>query len=104
MKLLTKELEKKLPPLYATEKVPLEQKKLIVKYFTPFSNWTWYGVEYDPKEKRFFGLVVNGHGHEWGYFTLTEFEEINNSAKPPRIERDLYFSTTSVGDILARGY
>ena len=43
MKLMTKELEKKLPSLGETdgEKNPIIQ----VKYFDPAGSWTWYGIE-----------------------------------------------------------
>lgn len=45
MKLLTKELRRRLPPLYATESVkdPVAQ----VKFFTPWAGWTWYATEFD---------------------------------------------------------
>jgi len=32
MKLLTKEIEKKLPAIYATENVPLKEKNIICKF------------------------------------------------------------------------
>ncbi len=40
MKLLTKELRKQLPALGATEKI--EDPQVMLKAFTPDSNWTWY--------------------------------------------------------------
>lgn len=40
MKLLTKELRKQLPALGATEKQ--EDAQVLLKLFTPDSNWTWY--------------------------------------------------------------
>ena len=98
MKLLTKVLEKKLPNLYSTEKVKAEDKIAIVKFFTPFSNWSWYAVEYDPVTKVFFGLVF-GVEKEWGYFGLDELEECNKGVIP-KIERDLYFEPTKVSDII----
>lgn len=42
MKLLTKEIQQRIPPLYATEDVPLEDKICHVKYF---AHWRWYAVE-----------------------------------------------------------
>ena len=86
MQLMTKEIMKKLPPLYSTE----DQKDPIVqtKFFTPDSQWTWYAVEFDG-EDLFFGLVI-GFEKEFGYFRLSELK----SAKGPMglaIERDLYF-------------
>lgn len=99
MKLITKELEKKLPKLYATEDIEAEDKVAIIKFFTPFSNWTWYGVEYDPEQGLFFGYV-EGLENEWGYFSLAEFEEINSGKPIPVIECDLYFSPTKMSEIL----
>lgn len=89
MKLLTKEIETKLPKLYSTEGIELEDKVLQVKFFTPWSSWTWYGVEYNPEDKTFFGYV-RGVEDEWGYFNLGELEEV----KGPfflGVERDMYF-------------
>lgn len=82
MKLLTKEIIKKLPPLYSQENNP--DPLVVVKFFDPFSQWTWYAIEYDPKERIFFGFVV-GFEEEMGYFSLDELESIG------RIERDEYW-------------
>jgi hypothetical protein len=92
MKLMTKEIEKKLPKLYSTEEVPLQEKKVIVKYFTPDGSWTWYVVEGEKKDNGdflFFGLV-DGLEKEWGYFTLKELEGVRGKLGLP-IERDLHF-------------
>lgn len=98
MKLMTKALEKQLPKLYETEGVELEEKVAYVKYFSPWMGWEWYGVEYDPEEKIFFGLV-KGFEVEWGYFSLAEFEAINEEKGFAFIERDLYFEPTKIKDI-----
>lgn len=82
MKLLTEEIIKKLPPLYSQENNP--DPLVMVKFFDPFSQWTWYAIEYDPKERIFFGFVV-GFEEEMGYFSLDELESIG------RIERDEYW-------------
>jgi hypothetical protein len=89
LKLLTKEIERKLRPLYSQEKLG-EAAIVQVKYFTPWTKWTWYATEYDPEEKRFFGLV-KGHETELGYFLLDELEEVRGPFGL-RIERDLYFT------------
>ena len=91
MKLLTKELEKKLPKLYATENVKPEDKVVVVKFFHPFSSWTWYAVEYDPIEQLFFGLM-DGFEREWGYFSLSELQSNN-------IERDMYFDPKKISEL-----
>ena len=89
MKLLTKEIEAKLPPLYSTEETPNSDKIAIVKFFTPRSNWTWYATEYDPTQRLFFGLV-DGFERELGYFSLDELESIRGGLGL-RVERDRYF-------------
>jgi hypothetical protein len=45
MQLLTQELRSRLPALYSTEQVADPEAK--VKFFTPWSNWTWYVLEFD---------------------------------------------------------
>jgi hypothetical protein len=99
MMLLTKEIRAKLPKLGATEKTPTDEKSIIVKFFTPWSNWTWWAVEGEEQEGEFlfFGLV-QGFETEWGYFALSELE----SAKGPmglKIERDLHFDGKKIGDL-----
>lgn len=99
MKLLTKELEKKIPELYSQEHE--EDPICWVKYFHPLSNWTWYGIEYDKSERLFFGYVC-GFENELGYFSLTELESIKVHGLS--IERDLYFEPTKLSVIKERGY
>jgi len=102
MKLLTKEIEKRLPPLYATEKVPVEEKVAQAKFFGPWGNLTFYAVEYDPNQREFFGLVVNGTEHELTYFTLAQLEAIRGPYGLG-IERDRDFRPTKLKD-LPKGY
>jgi len=84
--LLTKAIEKKLPALYSQEHVkdPIAQ----VKFFTPWSNWTWYATEYDSKDI-FFGKVV-GLDTELGYFSLSELKQLHGPWGLG-IERDLHW-------------
>lgn len=94
MMLLTKEIRNKLPPLYSQEKV--EDPMVQVKFFTPDSNWTWYGIEFDG-EDRFFGWVVDFE-KELGYFSLSELE----SARGPMglaIERDKWFKPMPLSEV-----
>jgi hypothetical protein len=90
MKLLTQEIRKKLPALYTNENDP--DPKAIVKFFTPFADWTWYATEFDGKDT-FFGLV-DGFTQELGYFSLAELESMGH-----KIERDLYFKPTPVSKL-----
>ncbi len=92
MKLMTKEIEKKIPPM---DSVDSDNPKIVVKFFDPFSSWTWYVIEGEKKYKYingkkhyddwlFFGYV-KGFENELGYFGLNELQSVG------RIERDLYF-------------
>ncbi|MGL5714339.1 MAG: DUF2958 domain-containing protein, partial [Paraclostridium sp.] len=75
MKLMTKELEKSLPAMYSMEGV--EDKEAVVKYFNPAGAGTWYGIEYDPEHRIFFGYADIGYGGEYGDFSLDELESIS---------------------------
>lgn len=96
LKLMTKEIEKKLPPLYSQDGKG-DKAVAYEKYFTPDSSFTWYVTEYCPNDKLFFGLVV-GLETELGYFSLKELE----SVKGPlglAIERDLHFVPSTLSEI-----
>ena len=74
-----------------------EDPVIIAKYFTPWSNWTWYATEFDPEDGRFFGLV-DGFEREWGYFSLPEMMDIRGPVDL-RIERDLHFGNRTISQI-----
>ena len=97
IKLLPKELEEKMPRLYETENIPLEEKMVYVKYFSPLGNMVWYPVEYDPEEKLFFGYANIFEG-EFGYFGLEELENIRLPFGM-HIERDIDFIPKKIKDI-----
>jgi hypothetical protein len=97
MKLLTKEILAKMPKLYTTEDVPVGEKEVIVKFFTPDANWTWFAVEGEDViedghavDYMMFGLV-DGNEKEWGYFLLSQLREVRGALGLP-VERDMYFS------------
>lgn len=95
MKLLTKAIENKFAkaPLYSTDGKPAVEKECIVKFFTPDANWTWYAVEGEKNPEgdwEFFGLV-DGHVAEWGYFTLSQLQEVRGQFRLP-VERDRHYS------------
>ena len=92
MKLLTKAIEKQLTkaPLRSTDGSDI--KKVIVKFFTPDAQWTWYAVEGSKQSDgdwEFFGLV-DGLEKEWGYFMLSELQAIRGQFNLP-VERDRFF-------------
>jgi hypothetical protein len=91
MKLLTAAIIKKLEkaPLYSTDGI--NSVPVLVKFFSPWSNWTWYAIEGTKDEDGwlFFGLV-EGHEKELGYFRLSELESVRGRFGL-KIERDMYF-------------
>jgi hypothetical protein len=86
--LLPPEIAATLPPLYSQEEQG-DNAIAVVKFFTPWTNWTWFASEYSPEERLCFGVVV-GHERELGYFSLDELEEIRGPGGLT-IERDLYW-------------
>jgi|HubBroStandDraft_6_1064221.scaffolds.fasta_scaffold167311_4 hypothetical protein len=93
MKLLTKEIEMELRkhPLgsHDGERYP----KVHVKFFTPWTQWTWYATEahfLPDGEVEFFGLV-EGLETELGYFHLSELQSIQGPGGL-KVERDMYFA------------
>ena len=105
MKLLTKEIRKKLPPLYSQEDKG-GQAIVYAKFFTPSAQWTWYVLEGESVldaagreiDYRFFGLV-DGHERELGYFMLSELEGVRGPFGLP-IERDLYWQPKKLAEIV----
>lgn len=97
MKLLTKDIIKKLPPLYSQDGNP--DAKVQVKFFCPWSSWTWYATEYDGKDT-FFGLV-KGHENELGYFSLAELQGVRGPGGL-KIERDRWFKPLPLATVQAK--
>jgi hypothetical protein len=98
MKLLTKEIEANIPALYCQDGQG-DNAVVYVKFFCPWNKWTWYGTEYDPEERMFFGYVFNGADGELGYFSLDELESVRGPFGL-KIERDRYFGTPKLGEVL----
>ena len=94
MQLLTQEIKSKLPVLYTQENE--EDPMVICKFFAVFTNWTWYGIEFDGNDT-FFGYVA-GDYPELGYFTLSELQELKGPMGLT-IERDMYFKPCRLSEI-----
>ncbi|MEM3760699.1 MAG: DUF2958 domain-containing protein [Candidatus Bathyarchaeia archaeon] len=94
---MTKELRKKIPPLYSQEGV--KDPIVYAKYFTPDSHWTWYVLEFDGKDT-FFGYV-EGDYSEFGYFSLSELEKIRGPLGL-RVERDLYWEPKPLSEAVKK--
>ncbi|MEQ9617077.1 MAG: DUF2958 domain-containing protein [Phycisphaerales bacterium] len=94
MKLLTAELRRRLPPLRSAER---EEDPIVqAKFFTPWSDWTWYVLEFDG-EDLFFGLV-DGFEVELGYFSLGELESLRGPGGLT-IERDRHFEPKPLSEV-----
>ncbi len=102
--LLNKELERTLPAIKNGDNIAR------VKYFTPWSNWTWYASEAsaeladgsevaltDPRARDrvdvLFWGVVFGHEKEYGYWRLSDLAEVRGPMGL-MIERDPHFHPT----------
>ena len=92
--LITQEIRKSLPALYAMEHVtdPL----VICKFFMPATKWTWYVIEFDGYD-RFFGYVI-GDYNELGYFSLAELEAIEGPFGLS-VERDMSFEVCPLSEV-----
>jgi len=97
--LLTQEIRDTLPPLYDSENHPEKESIAVVKFFSPYSQWTWYAVEFDG-EDTFFGLV-DGFEMEYGYFSYSELEAVTVFGGVPAIERDCHWTPQPVKEIEA---
>ena len=92
MKLFTKEILNKLPPLYTNSEKSMEETKVILKLFNPCGAGTWYITEYDPEEKLAFGFANLGDSEcaELGYVSIQELEDFRGPLGLG-IERDMHF-------------
>lgn len=104
MKLITKQIEKAIAkyPLYSQEGKG-EDSKVITKFFTPWSIFSWYVLEAEKQEGGdylFFGYVI-GHEKEYGYFRLSDLMSIRGPWGLG-IERDIYFGIAkkTLGEVL----
>ena len=107
MKLLTKEIRKNLPKLYAQDGKG-DEAIVHVKFFTPWSNWTWYATEGEPIfdddgneiDFRFFGYPFNGRGsishNRLSYFIISRRASSKTSicGSVPIVRRNLSFNPT----------
>jgi hypothetical protein len=84
------EVRNTLPKLYSQENT--EDPIVHVKFFTPWTSWTWFATEGEQQGEdfTFFGYVI-GHEKEWGYFSLNELSSVKGPAGL-KIERDIYFT------------
>lgn len=99
MVLINDALIQRVPKLYQSENINIKDKMLQIRYYATNSSWQWYLVEYDEDTKTAFGYVV-GYEKEWGYFSLKEFQEINDDETSMiKIKRDTSFIPIRFSDL-----
>ena len=99
MKLLTKELRSKLPEYGSQAFKEPEDITIIVKFFCPWNQWTWYAYEFDG-EDTFFGYV-KGDFNELGTFSLSELENVRGPLGL-HIERDMYYKPQTLAEVMSK--
>jgi len=103
MKLITKELETKLPALDTETN---DDSLVLVHYFNPYGGGDWYGMTYNPETREYFGYVDIGMDNELGYFSLDELESLNvnpfGGNMKMGIERDLYWGVKTLREVKER--
>jgi hypothetical protein len=88
MKLITKQIEKAMPPLYSHDGKSPNDVPIIVKFFNPMGAGTWYITEGNLSDGTLFGLC-SIQEPELGYVSLHELEGLRLPAGLG-IERDLH--------------
>jgi len=111
MKLVTKKVAEELPRIYSNDGEDPEDVDVVVKFFTPMGQFTWYATEADAlvdgewveltgdnyrdaEDIKFFGYV-DGQFGELGYFTLRQLKSVSGIG----VERDRHFPDKTLADV-----
>ena len=72
----TKQKLDEIPRLYATEEIPLKEKKIFLHFF--IGNCDWFICEFNGKDTLFSFVILNGDMEmaEWGYIGFDELKSI----------------------------
>jgi hypothetical protein len=127
-KLLTAAIRKQLPTLYAQEDAG-DDAIAYVKFFTPWTSWTWWATEASGKVEAEGGQMINvplseiamvgpfmmheqgpvqdviffglvdGHDKELGYFSLNEMQSVSGPGGL-KIERDRFHNPTKLSELM----
>jgi len=95
MKILTKEILKKLPKIGETAHLDPEDVKVPLKIFNPYGGGTWYITEFNEDEGLAFGYanIMGPEFAELGYIDMNELINFRNRMGLG-FERDVHFSGT----------
>lgn len=90
---------RKIPRLYETEKIPLEDKLIHLHFF--IGNCDWWICEHDG-EHLFWGFArINGdlQNAEWGYVSFTELKNISVSGIEIDCEKEEFWKVKPAKEI-----
>jgi hypothetical protein len=91
----TEEELNKVPLLYKTDGTPLSERNVYFHFFC--GNSDWWILEYDPKDRLFFG-IAKIFVYELGYISLDEMKEVKAFGLM-EVERDLNFEVKKIKKI-----
>lgn len=74
MKLINDEVKKRFSEVGSQENT--SDPIVVAKFFNPAGAQTWFATEYDEKQNICYGYVTGMHQDEWGYFSITEMEQV----------------------------
>ena len=89
----------KLPPLYATEHIPLAETLIPMHFF--LGGCDWYVAEYSPHECNFFGFAILNddlQNAEWGYVNYDELRSVKTT-QGIEVDRDLHWKARKASEI-----
>ena len=90
---------RQLPMLNSTEDIPLGDKIIHMHFF--IDNCDWYIVEYEPKDRLFFGYAILGDDYQnadWGYISFDEIREVR-TPHGFEIDRELHWQPRKAWEI-----
>lgn len=91
----TEEELNKVPKLYDTENIPLPERDVYFHFFC--GNSDWWILEYDPKNRLFFG-IAKIFECELGYISFDEMRDVRVFGAM-EVDRDLHFGIKKIKEI-----
>lgn len=100
-KLLTKEIERKLPEIGAANSLDDPYEAIVhLKLFSPYNGWRWFITEYDPEHRLAYGYV-EGFESELGYIDLEELEQARVfGGLVQAVERDTGWTAKTLREVM----
>jgi hypothetical protein len=94
-----KERLDKIPRLYETEEIGVDDKLIYLHFF--FGGCDWFAAEYDGDDIFFGFAILNGdmQNAEWGYFSFSELKELRIDWMEIDCELEEYWQIKPAGKI-----